>query len=413
MNQNWKLRFFTIWTGQAFSMLGSTLVQFGLIWYLTRTTGSGAVLAIASLVGLLPNVLLGPVAGALVDRWDRKATMIVADSLTAGATLLLAGLFALGIVQVWHIYTLLFIRSLAGSFQMVAMQTSTSLMVPKEHLARIQGFNSMLSGSLNIVAAPLGALLLDLLPMQGLLMIDVATALLAVVPLFFIRVPQPEAHSAGLDGAQASLWDDLKAGLHYVAAWPGLLMILGMAVVINFLLPPASSLMPLLIRSHFHGQAIQYAGMESVWGIGVIAGGLLLGVWGGFKRRIYTSMVGLMGIGAGSLMIGMAPAWAYPLAVTGMLVLGLANPITNGPLLAVIQESVKPEMQGRVFTLVGSAASLMTPLGLAIAGPLADSLGVQAWFVAGGVITLLMGLAGLFIPALVNFEQTRQAELAA
>lgn len=408
----WKFPFFTIWTGQAFSILGSTLVQFALIWYLTKTTGSGSVLAIASLVGLLPNVLLGPVAGALVDRWNRRLTMIVADSVVALATLLLAGLFSLGIVEIWHIYTLMFIRSLAGSFHWMAMRTSTSLMVPKEHLSRVQGLNSILSGSMSIIAAPLGALLLEVLPLQGVLLIDVSTAFLAVTPLLFIRVPQPAAlENSGKGALQPSLWSDLVAGFRYVVSWPALTMILGMAMIINFLLTPAGSLMPLLVRTVFHGEALQFAGVESAMGIGVIAGGLLLGVWGGFKRRLFTSMLGLMGIGAGSLIIGLAPAWAYPLAVGGMLLMGISNPITNGPLLAALQESVEPEMQGRVFSLIDSAAGLMSPLGLILAGPLADTLGVQSWFIVGGITTFGMGVLGLFIPALANFERPPQPEL--
>ena len=138
-----------------------------MVWWLTKTTGSGVVLAIASLAGLLPQVLIGPFAGTLVDRWNRRLTMIVADSLVALATLLLAALFALGEIQAWHIYSLMFVRSVAGTFHWAAMQTSTSLMVPKEHLSRIQGVNQMLNGGLNIISAPLGALLLELLPMEG------------------------------------------------------------------------------------------------------------------------------------------------------------------------------------------------------------------------------------------------------
>ena len=409
----WKLPFFTIWTGQAFSILGSTLVQFSLIWYLTKTTGSGSVLALASLVGLLPNVLLGPLVGALIDRWDRRLTMIVADSVVALATLLLAGLFSLGVVQVWHIYVLLFVRSLAGSFHWMAMRTSTSLMVPKEHLARVQGLNSVLSGSMNIIAAPLGALLLDILPLQGVLMLDVATAFFAVTPLLFIRVPQPPAReNNGSTPVQGGLWSDLVAGFRYVITWPALSMILAMAMVINFLLTPAGSLMPLLVRNHFKGEALQFATMESAMGIGVIAGGLLLSVWGGFKRRLFTSMLGLMGIGAGSLLIGLAPAWAYPLAVAGMLLMGIFSPVTNGPLMAVLQESVEPEMQGRVFSLIDSAAGLIAPLGLILAGPLADTLGVQSWFIVGGVTTIAMGTLGLFIPALAHFERPARPELS-
>jgi DHA3 family macrolide efflux protein-like MFS transporter len=222
----WAAKFFTIWTGQAFSLLGSALVQFALVWWLTRTTGSATVLATATLVALLPQVLLGPLAGALVDRWNRRLVMIVADTSIALATIGLALLFWSGDIQVWHVYVLMFIRSLAGAFHWPAMQASTSLMVPREHLSRIQGLNQMLQGGMNILAAPLGALLLEVLPMQGVLAIDVVTALLAVLPLLFIAVPQPQRSAeAQPHASKPSVWQDLKAGFRYVWSWPGMVMI--------------------------------------------------------------------------------------------------------------------------------------------------------------------------------------------
>ena len=294
----WAPRFFTIWTGQAFSLFGSQLVSFAVIWWLTQTTGSATILATASLVGLLPQVILGPFTGTLVDRWNRRLTMIVADSLIALATIVLAILFALGTVQIWQVYALLFIRSVCGGFHWPAMQASTTLMVPKEHLTRIQGLNQMLQGGMSIISAPLGALLLVILPMQGILAIDVFTAMLAVIPLFFFQVPQPERNDL-LPEAQgkSSFWQDFRAGLSYVWGWPGLMLIGIMAAVINFLLTPAFSLLPILITKHFNGQAIQLATLESFFGIGIIAGGLVLSAWGGFKRRVLTSLVGSGGDG--------------------------------------------------------------------------------------------------------------------
>ncbi len=410
--KKWAPPFFTIWTGQAISLLGSQLVQFALIWWLTKTTGSATVLATASLIGLLPQVVLGPISGAFVDRWNRRVTMIVADSIIALATLGLALLFWLGDAQVWQVYLLMFIRSVAGGFHWPAMQASTSLMIPKEHLARIQGINQMLNGGLNIASAPLGALLLEYLPMGGILAIDVSTALLAIVPLFFIPIPQPERRASPDEAPQekTSVWQDFVAGLRYVREWPALVLILVMAMLINFLLNPAGTLQPILVTKHFNGDAIHLAAMESTWGIGVILGGLTLSAWGGFKRRIATSMVGLLGIGAGSLVIGLLPPTGFTIAVGAMFLLGFTMPITNGPLIAAIQAAVDPEMQGRVFTLVGSFASAMSPLGLIIAGPVADTLGVQSWYVVGGVVTALMGLAGFFIPALMRFEEGRQRQ---
>jgi MFS transporter, DHA3 family, macrolide efflux protein len=403
---NWKLPFFGIWSGQAVSLLGSQLVGFALIWWLTKTTGSATVLATASLVGLLPQVILGPLVGTLVDRWNRRWVMIIADSVIAAATLFLAVLFWLGHVQFWYIYVLMFIRSVAGGFHYSAMQASTSLMVPKEHLARVQGMNQMLNGGMNIISAPLGALLLEVLPLQGVLAIDVITALIAITPLFFFLVPQPPRKQVP-EGTltKNSVWSELKQGLKYAFSWPGLVIIGIMATLINFLLTPAFSLMPILVTKHFNGQALQLAWMESAFGVGVLLGGLLLSVWGGFKRRMYTSFVGVFGIGIASLAIGLLPASAFPLVVVAMFFSGFANPIANGPLFAALQASVDPEMQGRVFTLIGSVAGAMSPIGLIVAGPVADHLGVQTWFLIGGVVTLIMALTMFTIPAVVHFEE--------
>jgi hypothetical protein len=204
--------FFIIWTGQAFSLLGSELVQFALVWYLTTSTGSATVLTFASLVAMLPKIFLGPVVGALVDRWNRRVVMIAADSLIALVTAGLAALFALNLVQVWHIYVLLFVRALGGTFHYPAMTASTTLMVPEKHLSRIQGLNSALSGLMGILAPALGALSLNLLPMMGILAIDVGTALLAILPLCFVFIPQPEVATVG-EGASTLGAGRLRRGV--------------------------------------------------------------------------------------------------------------------------------------------------------------------------------------------------------
>jgi len=405
MATHWQTRFFTIGIGQAFSPLGSSLVQFALIWWLTQQTGSATVLATASLVAMLPGVLLGPVAGALVDRWPRRWIMVGADSLVALFTLVLAWIAWVGVLAPWHIYGVMFLRALAGAFHWPAMQASTSLMVPREHLPRIAGMNQTLQGLMSIVAPPLGALLLGVMPLAGVLSLDVGTALLAVVPLLFIPVPQPR----DVGGQRITLFHDIYQGFRYIWAWRGLFLILMLATLINFLLNPGFSLLPLLVQGHFGGTALHLGWMDSAWGVGIIIGGVVLGAWGGFKRRIYTSLMGLLGIGAGTLFLGLAPARALGWALAAMGFLGFVNPITNGPLLALLQDLVAPEMQGRVFTTVQSLAGLMTPLGLALAGPLADALGVQSWFIIGGVGCFALGLSGFLIPAIVHIEEQRPA----
>jgi DHA3 family macrolide efflux protein-like MFS transporter len=409
---NWKPRFFTIFAGQSFSLFGSALVQFALVWYLTQQTGSATILATATLVAMLPQVLLGPFVGALVDRWNRRLVMMVADSMIALATLALAGLFLLGLQQVWHIYVILLIRSLGGAFHWPAMQSSTSLMVPKEHLARVAGLTQTLQGLVSIVAPPTGAVLISILPTQGVLLIDVVTALMAVLPLLFIAIPQPLRQQTESGAHQTSYWQDVRAGFRYVAAWPGLLAIMVMAVLINFLLTPAGSLMPLLITKHFGLGALEFGLTDTLWGVGMIVGGLALGVWGGFKKRIVTSLLGVVGLGVGVILTGLAPANMFWLALVGMAVTGFMNPITNGPLHAVLQSTVKPEMQGRVMSLVSSAAIAMTPLSLAVAGPVSDLIGIRTWYIFGGIACLLMGTAAFFIPAIMNVEQNHSDSLA-
>lgn len=406
----WALNFFSIWTGQAFSILGSQVVQFALIWWLTIKTGSATVLTLASVVGIVPQVLLAPVAGALIDRWNRRITMMVADSVAAVAAGVLAGLFALGWAQIWHVFLILFIRSCAGAFHWPAMQASTSLMIPKQHLSRIQGINQMLYGALGIIAAPLGALVMDLMPLQGVVAIDVVTAAFAIVPLLFVYIPQPVRTLSVVpaNGEKPSLWTDMSAGWKYVTEWKGVMILLGMATLINLLVNPAFALLPLLVKNDLHGAAPHLAALESAMGFGMMAGGLTLGVWGGFRRRILTTFVGLIGMGTGVLLVGLTPTSLFAMAVVAMFLAGFMNVITNGPVHAVLQAVVAPEMQGRVFTLVSSLAALMSPIGLLIAGPLSDMVGVRVWFIVGGISTAAMGLVCFFIPAAVHIEDGHQ-----
>jgi DHA3 family macrolide efflux protein-like MFS transporter len=410
--------FFVIWTGQAFSLIGSSVAQFALVWWLTQLTGSATVLATATMAALVPGIILGPLAGAYVDRWNRRTVMIVADGLVALAALWLAYMFWSGAMQPWHVYVIVLIRAIGGTFHWPAMQASTSLMVPKEHLTRVAGLNQTMNGVINITAPPLGALLLALLPLHGIMLLDVGTALLAISTLLLVHVPQPQRLLAasgagpGANGQKTSIWVDVREGLRYVWHWPGVLAVLVMAVLINFLLAPTGALLPLLVTKYFHGQAPQLAGLESAWGIGVILGGLSLSVWGGFKRRVYTSLLALALMGLGFITIGFTPATAFWLAVVGNLVAGFMNPLVNGPLFAILQTTVAPEMQGRVFTVIGSLSSAMTPLSLAIAGPVADVVGVRPWFVMGGVLCVLMGLGACFVPVIVNLEKNNGSQEA-
>ena len=397
-------RFLVIFAGQAFSLFGSRLVQFALVWWLTATSGSASTLAFASIMALLPQVLLGPFAGTLVDRWNRRRVMIVADGLLALVIVALGLLYAWGVVQIWHVFAAMFLRSLLGAFHWPAMQTATTMMVPEEHLSRVAGLNQSLQGLSNIVAPPLGAILLEFLPIQGILFIDVGTAALAIAPLLFVSVPQPVI-PAGQERGWRSVLEDMREGMLYVWDWKGLRLIMAIAMTINFLVNPGFVLLPILVTKHFGGGALELAWLQSANGIGMILGGLALGVWGGFRKRVVTAFSALVVSGVFVVAIGVMPAHLLLLAVGSMFCFSFLNAIANGTFFASIQSIVPPEIQGRVFTLLMSLSAGMVPLGMAVAGPVADVFGERIWFVVGGISVTVLGIAAFFVPSIMNVEE--------
>ena len=408
-SKSWIAPFFTVWGGQALSLVGSQVGGFALVWWLTKESGGSAtVLAGMTLIAMLPQVFLGPFVGALVDRLNRRRVMIVADSLIALFSAGLAALAWLNVLEIWHVYVIMFMRALGGTFHYAAMQSSTSLMVPKSQLARVGGMNQTLHGVLNIITPPLGALLLELIPLHAIMGLDVVTAAFAVGPLLFIAIPQPRREAApvaaGAPSPVMTLLRDVGSGLAYIWQWTGLFIVLLMATVLNMTINPGFSLMPILVNKHFLAGALELGWLNSAWGLGVVAGGLTMSVWGGFKRKVDTSIFGLFGMGVGVILVGIAPQHGFWLAWAGMLLAGFMNPMVNAPFMAILQSAVAPEIQGRVFTAVGSLAGLASPLGMAIAGPVADWAGVQVWFLVGGIISLLMGGTMRLIPAVMQLE---------
>ena len=405
-NPNWRSTFFPIWIGQAISLIGSKLVGFALIWYLTDQTNSGTTLAVAAMIQMLPALILGPISGAIADRYNRKKMMIFADSAIAFFTLVLALLFIFDIAQIWHIYALMLARSLFGTFHWPAMSASTSLLVPREKYMKIQGLNQSLQAVLNILAPPLGALVISLMQVQHVLLIDIITAAFAVIPLFFVAIPQPKPAQKTLNGAETfkHLWGDLKEGFQYVTHWKALLLLLICSTCINFLLSPATSLTPLLVKQHFGKGAAELGWVQSALGIGMLAGSLLLTVWGGFKKKMITSWVGLMIVCFGTLFLGLIPTQLFPLAIVFSGMMGFGFPISNGPIAAIIQEKVEPQMQGRVFTLMSTSSGAIAPLGLAIAGPFSDAFGPQTWIIIAGIGLVIVSLVTRLFPTIITIE---------
>ncbi len=399
----WAGGFFTIWTGQTLSSLGTQVAQFALVWWLTEKTGSATILATSVLVAYLPEVFLAPIIGTLNDRWNRRIVMIVSDTLVAAAMAGLAGLFWMDIIEIWHIYAVNFLASIGRAFQSLAMITSTPLMVPEKHLARIQGTNQTLHGALSMGGPPLGALALAVFEIHLILAIDVLTAMLAIVPLIFIMIPQPkrmEEKRSQVDG----IWADMQEGFRYLWRWHGLRNVLLIAAVLNIFGNTKMTISPLLITDHFNGGATELGWFNSAWGMGIVLGGVLVGAWGGFRRRIMTTIFGWIVYGIGTILVGIAPHTRLALAITGIALSGVGSSLINAPLRALLQANVDPHLQGRVFGALHSSVQSTTMLGLIVIGPVTDVFGPQPWFLAAGVLTLVLGTSARMIPSVVRIE---------
>jgi DHA3 family macrolide efflux protein-like MFS transporter len=283
----WRLRFWSIWAGQALSLVGSALTQFVLLWWITLNVGTTAALATAGMMALLPQALLGPLGGILADRFSRRAIMIVADTISAACMLVIIWLFQSDQVQLWHLYTMMFIRSSMQAFQSPAAAASTAMLVPEAWLGRVAGLNQMLQGVMTIAAAPLGALLLAFMPFEGALAVDVVTALLGIVPLLLFAIPQPRR----ADAAHASFLSDFVGGARVVLHNRGLLLLYGLVTLVVLTVMPTFVLTPLLVKEHFGGGVNEVALMEGLAGVGIIAGGALIAAVPIFRRRIVTILV--------------------------------------------------------------------------------------------------------------------------
>jgi len=404
--KRWKSHFLLLWAGQAASLSGSSLVSFALIWWLTEKTGSTSVLAASTFFTILPGIVLGPFSGTLVDRHNRKKIMLIADAAVAALTLLLALMFYSGMVQPWQIILVMFLREVGGTLQMPAMTATTTLMVPESQLSRVGGMNHTLSGIIRIVAPPAGALLIGVLPFYAVLSIDILTALLAIIPLIILNIPSPpkKVKPDEEPDRNVSFWRDTKEGLKYVWLWRTLFWVVTTCTFANVFIGPSRSFQPLVVTQIFGGGALELSYISMASGFGVIAGGVLMSIWKGFKRRLITSAAGWIGIGAAFIVASLVPGNMYALFLCMMFISGFMTPVGCAPLNAFYQSSIPPDMQGRVFSVLNSLDGLTMPFGIVIAWALGGAVPLMLWYFLLGASHFILGIIWLGIPFIRRAE---------
>lgn len=388
-SRHWLVNFLPIFVGQSFSLLSSAIVQFALIWWLTEKSGdSASVLAMAALLGQLPQIIIGPFAGVLVDRWNRKTVMICADGFIALSTLVLAILLRMGNDSIGAILVILVLRSAGSAFHWPAMEASTAMMVPDQHLTRVTGFNTVLYSVTSIAGPAMGALLLGFWPMEWVLILDVAGAMIANILLAFVKIPRPIRK----DLHQPHLWRELKEGFQGLYALKGLFLLTIACTIGAVFDTPPGSLTPLLVKTHFTMDRWGYGAAQMALGIGTFSGSLIMGIWGGFRKRVRSILLAYLLMGSVYLLVGLLPPSAFTVAVIAMVPLGISGGLFYGAYMATMQSYVPYHLQGRVMSVVQSLLWVAGPIGLAIAGPVADHIGIHWVYIGAGVGILLITL---------------------
>ena len=369
--------FFIVWIGQLISVIGSNLTGFGLAVWMYLETDSVTLLALIMLASTLPGIVLSPIAGALVDRWDRRKVMLTSDTCAGIATFAVALLFFTNGLELWHIYVMATIGSVANSFQEPAYTASVPLLVPKKHLGRANGLVQMGQAIGTLVAPVLAGVLVASTGLWGVLLADGATFIVAVTTLALVRIPRPVATPS----RATHVWAEVVEGWQWLRARSGLFGFLLVAACVNFLLGFMSVLyIPLYLS--FTNEVVLGTAM-SVLGVGMLVGSVAMGLWGGPKRRIRGIMAG---IGLGGLLVATMGLDDSVFLVTGAGFWLMATvAIVNGTSQALWQVKVPPELQGRAFSVRRMLAQMAIPIAYLSAGPLADGVFEPLLAVGGGL----------------------------
>ena len=381
---HWLKTYIPLFLGESISLLGSIIVQFSIVWWLTETTGSATILATGSIFIMLPGALIGPFLATLVDRMDRRWVLVITDAIISLGTIFLMLMFWLDTIQIWHIFLVFAISSVFGNMQWSAVAAVTSTIVPEEQLQRVQGANTTLQSVFNIGGPVLGATLMGLLPIYAVLSVDMITAVIAIALLWVLKIPKV-VKSTQEPVSPAGMWRDFKDGFRFVTHHRGFLYLIIAFALMNFFLEPLFTFFPLLVTDYFKKGVFELSLIDTFWGIGMVIGGLIMSAWGGFKRKIKSIILGniLFGIFVG--VIAIAPPEMFWLALVGVFLMAMSNSISNAPIMALLQTKVPKEIQGRVFSLTQSLVTITIPLSLLIAGPIADVTGVHIWYWIGAV----------------------------
>ena len=390
----WKKKVAVFLVGQTITTFGSLLVQYALLWHLTLTTKSGVVLALAAVFGFLPQAVVSIFAGVWADRVNRKVMIILSDSTIALATLVLAFFMLSGVDDLWLIFLVMAVRSVGAGIQMPAISALIPQIVPTDKLMRVNGINSSVQSSLLIFGPVAAAGIYSTLSLAAILFVDVVTAVIGLSLLATIAVP---TLSRAASDDKPSYFTDLREGLKYIFSHDLVRWVMVIYSIVFLLVVAPSNLSPLMLVRTFGSDVWLLTILELSFGIGMVAGGALMAIFGSKADRL-GMMVGTS-ILFGVLAVVMGFTTNLILFYSLFFLIGLAVPAFSTSSMTLLQETVEPERQGRVFGFVGIVMAVAMPVGMAVLGPLADIVSVEILLIATGAITVLIAVVAVLLPA--------------
>ncbi len=388
--------FTIVWLGQVVSLFGSAMTGFALTIWAWKLTGSATALALVGFFNFGPTVLLSPIAGALVDRWNRKLVMMLSDLAAGLSTVVILLLYLGGGLQIWHLWVAGAFSGAFQAFQWPAYGASISLMIPKEHYARASGMMSIAESGSGILAPLTAGALIGFVGLRAglngvavIMLIDIVTFVFAIGALLAIHVPQPAQTEAGRKG-QGSLWKEAGYGFRYILARPSLLGLQLVFFVGNLMATFGFTLLAPMVLARTGDNATILGTVESVAAVGGVIGGIVLSAWGGFKRRVHGVFFGHVAAGVCQVLIGLG----FPIWYVGSFCGSFIIPIINGSNQAIWQSKVAPDVQGRVFSVRRLIAQISAPVSMLLVGPLADRVFEPAMRAGGSLAPVFGGLLG-------------------
>ena len=387
---NWKKNIALFLTGQAVSLIGSSLVGYAIMWHVTLKTGSGTMMMVFTVAVMLPMFFMAPFGGVWADNYNRKRLIVLADAFIATVTLVIAILYTMGMENLWVLLGCSIARSLGQGIQMPAVNSLIPQIVPSEHLMRINGINSTIM-SISMLGSPaLAGALLTFFPIHTILYIDVFTAACGILILLaFVKVPDPKTAELRQE-EKLSVFGDLKDGFIYIWHHPFLKRFFIIVAVFTFLLAPAALLTPLQVTRNFGPDVWRLTVIEIAFSVGMAAGGLLMSTWGGWKNKVWT--IGISFILMAVMSVGLGLTKVFPLYSAFMLVIGITAATGNTPAMTILQQKVAPEYMGRVFSITTMISSVVMPLGTVVFGPLADRISLDIIIVITGALLAVLGV---------------------